>query len=499
MLGAAVVSVGDYGALIPAISESGFTRVALERLAERPLAESRDDAPLLPPGDHDAVTPNTSPTAVSIHAVVDGIDAARRVPLGTRSVRARLRLPPGSYEVLEFTDRGPRALRRLRITRDGQTITTSAVERSMELGGLDAGRVPSDLLAAGQPLRVQRQWITGWPQISWERAGDDANEAVARLPGLTTSLLLDLTTSDGDWQVALMPASVGIRRGDPQPPVSIPAVPGRLFAITRTPGDGLFVRMLDVPAPRTDTVVIPAFRDAFSADLRTEVVFVPSDEGLAIVDTTLAPANERPSLPERPARGLAIQVVGIDGLPRAGARITVTDDADARMASPSTVRTVLSDPTGLAAVSRLESPRVAVRIEGIGLRTLDTVLPTTLGPASRARPQLVQLQRGVEVRGRLYWAEGDRSERPASRVSVELRDPGALRPDGRDAVRTTFSDADGRFVFRGLPPGGVYTLFASAERDGATWSVRYSNVVPGDDRYGLTLRNEDPAMPGQQR
>ncbi|MBK8977891.1 MAG: carboxypeptidase regulatory-like domain-containing protein [Planctomycetes bacterium] len=64
--------------------------------------------------------------------------------------------------------------------------------------------------------------------------------------------------------------------------------------------------------------------------------------------------------------------------------------------------------------------------------------------------------------------------------------------------RATTSAADGTFAFRGLPDG-LYTLFATTQRDGVTWSGKTPRVQPGADQWPIELRNEDPAPPGPER
>lgn len=78
----------------------------------------------------------------------------------------------------------------------------------------------------------------------------------------------------------------------------------------------------------------------------------------------------------------------------------------------------------------------------------------------------------------------------AAGIAVTLRDPGGrLRP----AERTVLTDAQGRFRFAGLPPGGRFLLFAQRIEGGATWSAQAAAVAGADDAR-LVLQHEDPRL-----
>ncbi|HTG34315.1 MAG TPA: carboxypeptidase-like regulatory domain-containing protein [Thermoanaerobaculia bacterium] len=77
-------------------------------------------------------------------------------------------------------------------------------------------------------------------------------------------------------------------------------------------------------------------------------------------------------------------------------------------------------------------------------------------PAPTARPLRIVLDRGVRVAGRVV----DAGERPVAGAELELRserpggERGIIRHVGGATTRTA-ADADGRFVFDGVPPGGA--------------------------------------------
>ncbi len=105
----------------------------------------------------------------------------------------------------------------------------------------------------------------------------------------------------------------------------------------------------------------------------------------------------------------------------------------------------------------------------------------------------LQLAAGASLRGQVTLPGGS----PASGTVVTLRDAtGRLRP----AQRATVTDAEGAFRFAGLDESGDYVLFATANRDGHTWSAKLARVAPGAAAVELTLRDEDPVLgPGKDR
>lgn len=100
---------------------------------------------------------------------------------------------------------------------------------------------------------------------------------------------------------------------------------------------------------------------------------------------------------------------------------------------------------------------------------------------------------GVELIGRVTLGS-----EPLPRgliVDLTLRDPTATldMPTRRTSVA-----ADGRFRFGGLERTGRYTLFASAQVSGITYSDKVHGVLPGTD-VALQLRTEDVPLPGPRR
>ncbi len=94
---------------------------------------------------------------------------------------------------------------------------------------------------------------------------------------------------------------------------------------------------------------------------------------------------------------------------------------------------------------------------------------------------------GAAVHGKVRMADGS----SAAGVLVTLRDPrGELRP-GERAERAT---ADGSFQFAGLDADHDYVLFATALRDGRTWSAKLPRVRPDPAGVELVVADEDPEL-----
>ena len=94
---------------------------------------------------------------------------------------------------------------------------------------------------------------------------------------------------------------------------------------------------------------------------------------------------------------------------------------------------------------------------------------------------------GSALLGTTTWPDGS----PAKGVVVTLRDAdGRLRP----ALRAVASDDRGAFVFAGLPDDRPLVLFASAQREGRTWSGKLDRQRSGGEPVALVLRDEDPQL-----
>lgn len=116
----------------------------------------------------------------------------------------------------------------------------------------------------------------------------------------------------------------------------------------------------------------------------------------------------------------------------------------------------------------------------------------SLAVASATGAIEVVVDEGARLCGVARWPDGA----PARGAVVTLRDPrGLLAP----ATRTAAADDDGRFDFAGLVAGGAYVVFATARRDGRTWSGRAETTAGSDAPLALAVRDEDPAFAPPRR
>lgn len=213
-------------------------------------------------------------------------------------------------------------------------------------------------------------------------------------------------------------------------------------------------------------------------------------------------------LPPRPAGDTWLLLLATDRAPAAWPWSPLP--AGAQLASAPGVELVvdLRDATGLPAVDAAveyvpdgqEAATVAAHADALGRARFGRVTgPGTLA-VSDARfanqtialarvpvePLTVVVSAGQRCAGHARFAPGG----AAATIVVTLRDPrGLLRP----AERTVVAADDGAFAFDGLPEDGALVLFATARRDGRTWSARRT-VLAGDDAIELQLFDEDPKL-----
>jgi hypothetical protein len=113
-------------------------------------------------------------------------------------------------------------------------------------------------------------------------------------------------------------------------------------------------------------------------------------------------------------------------------------------------------------------------------------------PAAATTAIEVVVDTGARLRGIARWPDGA----PARGAVVTLRDPrGQLAPP----TRTTTTADDGSFAFPGLADGGAYVVFATARRDGRTWSGRAETMAGSDAPIALVVRDEDPEFAPPRR
>ncbi|MEZ5963629.1 MAG: carboxypeptidase-like regulatory domain-containing protein [Planctomycetota bacterium] len=240
--------------------------------------------------------------------------------------------------------------------------------------------------------------------------------------------------------------------------------------------DGATVRCLALsPTVVTDagvcTVQVPA------VDVPTQLVLLA--EGHAI--GALVPAGGDLQIAAA-AAALTVRVVDARGA-IADAIVSI------RGAAPHVLRSAITDARGLATFHDL--PRAPCTLELLAREHIAPPLDIDLD--RRHGTVTVQAEIGARLSGRVTL---DGAPLPLGlTVELSLRDPTAVL---RQPPRGGHVAADGAFAFGGLEPGGRYTLFATAQVDGITYSAKLHGVLAGSTAE-LALRSEDVPPPTGRR
>jgi hypothetical protein len=375
-----------------------------------------------------------------------------------------VRLPPGSYELwIHHEHEGWLWERRTLVS--GKTTTLQ-------------------FTAPGRRVRVTKGanvHPVGWPQLTLGQGAQPFVVRGAAAEALSIGLL------DGRFAgPALLPAS------GPGDATSWPGPPARRDAI----------RMQPVPdsatAPHQAAFVVERTAEATFRVVAGSVVhgapgpdaskrsfdLPPSPDGdtwLLFIAAGFAP-QAKPwrgdaRFPFGLERGVPLNVVAKDdrGMPVVDLVVEYTP-ADME---PAAVRGY-SDARGVARLGPALGPGV---LRVIDPRFLNQTIDLATIPGDGAT---VVVDGGTELRGIAKWPDGA----PAPGVVVTLRDPaGVLQP----AQRTVVSGTDGAFLFGGLPGQRALVLFASAQRNGHTWSAKLDRLRAGTEAE-LTLYDEDPQL-----
>lgn len=256
------------------------------------------------------------------------------------------------------------------------------------------------------------------------------------------------------------------------PAVPPPAVVRRLIIDVTNAGGGtpkgisvlvgrVVGRQRDVAAEGSPVVL-----ELFASDLErvddqdaVHIVVRAADEAESLLATVLLPAPERRvSLSTRgPAHTLALRIEDESGAPVVGARVLVGPSGRAGRTEPEpglylTERNIAgrSDALGSCVYEHLTPTKRSVRISHDDFEDLrrEIVVGDT-----QDEVRLV-LSRGASVQGRVTRADGT----PAAGVSARIEDPFRALLSG--LVRSTVTDADGRFSLRGLTRGAAVYVFA---------------------------------------
>ena len=406
------------------------------------------------------------------------VHARTRTPSGavalTLPPSANVRLPAGDHDAWIRTPRGWQ-WRRLALAA-GQSVVLAdepAVRRVRRPGAgwqvLPAGRADVALFAAGEDEvalcgAAATATFVAWhaasgrllpPQtlptaaggstFDWPLAEATANAvAVAGLgaaPGTATAdeaLGLVQRTAAGDW----LPLGIAVRR------TSAVAASAGFLLPSPPPGDCWLVHLGASRAPCAAPYrVQAAVANAAAGSDRALAVLVRDAAGAPVADVAIAYEP--------------------DGMPPAAAHGR-TDDR------------------GRAGLGLVRTPG-ALRV--VDARFANQTLAV---PAAATTAIEVVVDTGARLRGIARWPDGA----PARGALVTLRDPrGQLAPP----TRTTTTADDGSFAFPGLADGGAYVVFATARRDGRTWSGRAETMAGSDAPIALVVRDEDPEFAPPRR
>jgi hypothetical protein len=406
----------------------------------RPGRAQRID--LLPMGE---VTTATGSETFTLHAralLPSGATALLAPQTGTK-----VRLPAGSYELWARSDDGW-LWRRLTVVSGSRTqLDFTAPARAFPI-------------PAGTELRP-----AGWPWLDLVGGGDRITlRGAARSAALVTRV--------GDrWLGPRVPDLLG----DP----ALPPWPGPTFGRRVEVPDG--TRLITLLRQRSG-----AWQLLESDTVRDQTTALALPAGGDVWLLQLAPGRAPvagpwsgdlpPRLPQPAGVPLVVTAREPGGTPVSGLRVDYTPlDMD-----PAEV-VADSDERGIARLGPVHAPG-RLRISDPRFRNRQIELA--------AVPQdgiTVVVERGSDLAGRATWPDGT----PAQGVVVTLRDAdGRLRP----SVRAVASGDAGEFTFGGLPDDRPLVLFASAQREGRTWSGKLDRQLAGGEPITLVLRDEDPQL-----
>lgn len=180
---------------------------------------------------------------------------------------------------------------------------------------------------------------------------------------------------------------------------------------------------------------------------------------------------------------LTVRIVRTGGEAAPGLHFVVRSDAE-----PWFVRRFVSGRNGATTIAGLSADPAHVELTEPGSVEVRENVPFPNGDAPRE--VVLQATSGTGLRGRVFTDDA----RPAVGIGVTVRDTtGAL--GFRERLVTT--DAEGRFVFEALPDQ-LYTISASFERAGRTFSGQLRGVQPGADEWRLEVKCEDPVPPSRK-
>lgn len=358
-----------------------------------------------------------------------------------------LRVPAGSYRVLA----GPKWSEHFVNARGSDIVHLFAPARPAAVLRTDADRVVVDGWE-GVPLRPDRDGrVAVWPS----HAADDARElrlAFDARPGATAFVHVHGLPAPSVAPPALAWRAVECPARGARVVTLVPLGEGaRCVAASRVDDDGVVhVPVLDGAVHVLVGEVVAGFTaDANRLDppVGGDLVVQVLDERGAVADAVLELSGPLPHVRRRTrtdARGWAT----FRGAPRSAATL----EMDAR---------------------EHWAPARTLRAADVG-----------------SGPIVLRAEPGGSIAGKVTLA--GRPPGPVA-VSVTLRDPTGVLGTLSRHVRP---EPDGSFAVQGLDPLGRYTLFATAQVDGVTWSAKLHGILAGTDVH-LDLRSEDVPPPGR--
>lgn len=438
-----VTSGSGLGALIAGLRSGRAQRIDLQPMAA--LAADGDDGPLR------VHTRVRTPNGVVVLGPLVG--ATVRLPAGDHEAWIRTRsgwrwrrlaLAPGQTATVEAG--GPRRVV-LRPAPGWQLLPDGRPDVALFADGEDAVTLCGDAAAATfvawspalGALQSARAVPNGDAAVRWPLDAATAVDVDGLAPapvGGGEALALVLRQASGEWQ----PLACATRRsGD--------GARGGAFALPAPPpGDCWLVHLRTGAAPIAAPYRVRGAALADGVDLPLRVR-VRDERGEPVADAALAYEPE--------------------GMPAAAVSAT-------------------SDEVGRARLGRARGPG-ALRL--VDPRFANQTVPLATAPGDEVA---LTASPGAALRGALAWPDGA----PSRGVVVTLRDPtGALAP----AERSATTDASGGFAFAGLQEGRGYVLFATARRDGRTWSARGEARAGAAGTVALVVRDEDPAFAPPRR
>lgn len=396
-----------------------------------------------------------------IRAVVAG---PQQIPLGERSGR-RLRLPPGEYALLASS--GGRAL-------DQLTRVLSGQEARLELDhGLFAKvRIPS-------AVEVR---LAEWPEFPLL---PDADGRLTLPLGQGARIVQLLRRSEGLLHTSEHWLSTS---SEPDRALTMPTATTDTVTVCDLAGAPVAAATVLTLEVRGQAVTVRASagtdRDGraryaqVDTNVPTTLLALGADGAIGVLVVPIGAVAPRLSLPG--SRRLEVAVRDQIGAPLPGFAVAIHPQE-----WPWLRRRAFADAHGKAVFTDVGPGTQVVTVAEPGFVAEAVLLAAAADGSSRTT---LVADAGRPIVGKVF----DATARPVAGALVVLRDTSGRWGFGE---RSTTTDAQGGFVFLGLPDD-LFTLFATREVGSSTWSAKVRGVQPGDTEWRLDLKSEDVPPPG---